>query len=378
MKLLIALIATTTTARNDCPVDEEILARAAKQLLPPAGRRLASSRPVCHHTRLPCPGPGRKLACAPGACESELGVTDGNVTYRVGQDRDHSTVPALLRAAAAAPRECRTFRLCWWGGDGAESLAWLPRAETAALETKRGGCFVSSAQPGALDFPWYNRDDAAALEHARRRRPSRRPLKPRQVYPRDPDVPFEVRSTKAVWRGGIARTPTCRAKPCTSMRRRLVKASLAHPKLLDARSSRDPRRGPRGRGVRGTGHAIPILDYFSRYQIVLVASGYGAAFRVGRHLANGQVVVLIRGGHEFDEWYYPLLTPWVDYVPVRLDGDDDSSLVAALERLAGNATLRSYISRNARCFWKRHFGHADDIMGRFVCGLSARQRKSNY
>ena len=82
----------------------------------------------------------------------------------------------------------------------------------------------------------------------------------------------------------------------------------------------------------GTGHVVPILDYFSRYQTALVASGYGAAFRVGRHLASGQVVVLLRGPHEFDEWYYPLLTPWVDSVPVRLDGDDDSSLVAALER----------------------------------------------
>ena len=54
------------------------------------------------------------------------------------------------------------------------------------------------------------------------------------------------------------------------------------------------------------------------------------------------------------------------------------ALVAALEHLAGNATLRSFISRNARCFWTRHFGHVDDIMRRFVCGLSARQRKSNY
>ena len=88
-------------------------------------------------------------------------------------------------------------------------------------------------------------------------------------------------------------------------------------------------------------------------------------------------VVLLRGPHEFDEWYYPLLTPWVDFVPVQLDADD-SSLVAALERLAANATLRSYISRNVRCFWKRHFGHVDDILRHFVCGLSARQRKSNY
>ena len=53
-------------------------------------------------------------------------------------------------------------------------------------------------------------------------------------------------------------------------------------------------------------------------------------------------------------------------------------LVAALERLRGNATLRRHMSWNARCFWKRHFGHVDDIMRRFVCGLSARQRKSNY
>ena len=190
-------------------------------------------------------------------------------------------------------------------------------------------------------------------------------------------MPFEARSIKALWRGDLVRTPTCRARPCVSMRQRLVKASLARPDLIDARPARDPR----GKGVRGTGHVIPILDYFSRYQTVLVASGYGAAFRVGHHLANGQIVVLIRGAHEFDEWYYPLLTPWVDFVPVQLDGADEgplvaAPLVAALERLRGNATLRRQISQNARCFWKRHFGHVDDIMGRFVCGLSARQRKS--
>ena len=72
------------------------------------------------------------------------------------------------------------------------------------------------------------------------------------------------------------------------MRRRLVQASRARPDLLDARPAKDPR----GKGVRGTSNTIPILDYFSRYQIVLVASGYGAAFRVSRHLASGQVVVL--------------------------------------------------------------------------------------
>ena len=120
LHLLITLVTTTTTARINCPVDDEILARAAKQLVPPAGRRLASSRPVCRHTRLPCPGQRRKLACAPAACESVLEVTDGNVTARVGRDRDDSTVPALLRAAAAAPPECRTFRLCSWAGDGGQ------------------------------------------------------------------------------------------------------------------------------------------------------------------------------------------------------------------------------------------------------------------
>ena len=95
------------------------------------------------------------------------------------------------------------------------------------------------------------------------------------------------------------------------------------------------------------------------------------------------MVLLLRGPHESDEWYYPLLTPWVDFVPVQLDGADEgplvaAPLVAALERLRGNATLRRHISWNARCFWKQHFGHVDDIMRRFVCGPSARQRKSNY
>ena len=160
--------------------------------------------------------------------------------------------------------------------------------------------------------------------------------------------------------------------------------SLSSPSSLSSESSSEdkcasmPSRPKASSKSRAPSWVPSLLKKSSgNSQTVLVASGFGAAFRVGRHLANGQVVVL-RGPHEFDEWYYPLLTPWVDFVPVRLGGDDDSSLVAALERLARNATLRSYISRNARCFWKRHFGHVDDIMRRFVCGLSARQRKSNY
>ena len=43
MKLLLLTLVATTTGRINCPVDDVILERAAKALLPPAGRRLASS-----------------------------------------------------------------------------------------------------------------------------------------------------------------------------------------------------------------------------------------------------------------------------------------------------------------------------------------------
>ena len=131
---------------------------------------------------------------------------------------------------------------------------------------------------------------------------------------------------------------------------------------------------------------IPSEHYYGRFQVVVVTSGYGAAFRTGNHLAMGQVVVLLQGRTEFSEWYTHLLQPWVHYVPVFFDevgslpeeGQDggpsysssrrgtstfsasstspldwgEQRLEAALRTLAANATLRETIGRNAAAIYK--------------------------
>ena len=126
--------------------------------------------------------------------------------------------------------------------------------------------------------------------------------------------------------------------------------SDAAPALLNARFTDEDRIAPE--------------HYFGRYQVVVVASGSGASCRTARHLANGQVVVLVRNDDEFDLWYYPLLRPWRDYVPVRFgDGVANSSaeLAAVLRRSSASTDGgRLHGERRARPS-VRYASHFDEI-----------------
>jgi hypothetical protein len=48
--------------------------------------------------------------------------------------------------------------------------------------------------------------------------------------------------------------------------------------------------------------------------------GYGAAFRLSRHLMAGQAVVLQE--YEYQEWFAHLLKPWIHYIPLESDLKD--------------------------------------------------------
>ena len=97
------------------------------------------------------------------------------------------------------------------------------------------------------------------------------------------------------------------------------------------------------------------------FQMVVVVEGHGAAFRLTDHLAAGQVVLLrtaagrlrdwaasranndtaARSELPWVEWFYPLMRPWVDYVPWSRDDD----LRRAIVRLQKSRGVRPSICR---------------------------------
>ena len=303
----------------------------------------------------------------------------------------------LARVAASAPAECANFTLCWMGGDGTGH----PQA-----------CFASSAVEGIAQPLWYNFQTIQQLvsdlrgEHLRVTARDDQASVARKIHGVEA-VPFEQREARAVWRGSLM---TASRMPA---RLQLVNLSLARPDLLDAKWSAVRRRHGSTEGIPPAVLApldpIPSTRYYSDYQIVLVMSGMAAAFRTATHLASGQVVLLVKGGRatcariescdphgadppgaerhrvrragpwrhrEWREWFFELLTPWEDYVPVDLDAAGE--LEAALRRLYGDAALRARISERARAFWAVHFGGFVEVGRRLACGLAAKQRALNF
>jgi hypothetical protein len=397
------LLASTTAHSQRRPYDDRLLPenknltyfheRAAAALLPPEGYRLASElsgKEACstsHHQRT-----SRRLIERP--CEhvavAVKGVLYETLLHNGRKDRPHlggadAWVYWLAAVAASVPADCQNFTLCWQQGDGATSLysssghddAIAPPSSYSSSSSSSSsnsshpptpppplfGCYSSSVQPRSGHFPWYNRIDARHLVSfgLRQRLAHTVSRSPFRVYGDAHFVAFANRSHVPVWRGSSRSRPS---------REALVAFSRRRPDLLDAAFSTGKDASPA---------MIPEWDYFSAHQVVVVTSGVGAAFRTARHMSNGQVVVLLQGGDEYSEWFYPLLTPFVDFVPVDSFNTHTkfgaAELEATLTRLVESPELRQTISRGARRFFERHFLGFWDIGRRFACRLAEAQRR---
>jgi hypothetical protein len=293
----------------------------------------------------------------------------------------------LARAAATAPAACANFSLCWMEGDG--------------IQHQHQPCFSSSANVKSQPI-WYNFQVMQQLMSDLRDEEQRiapdddYDARVRKMHGINTSKPFSGRQLRAVWRGSLSNPP--HAVPA---RVQLVNISLRSPELLDARWSHLRRplgnRKPEQRaGIpeANLARVDPILParYYADFQIVVVANGLAAAFRTAAHLTSGQVVVLARGGRaacayihkcdartdrrEWREWFYELLEPWEDYVPVDLDVEGE--LEASLRRLYAEPKLRARISERAKAFWARHFGDLYEVGRRLACELAARQRGADF
>ena len=134
-------------------------------------------------------------------------------------------------------------------------------------------------------------------------------------------------------------------------------AGLAMPALLDAKltgwNRRDKKRhdGPMTYIRKeafdfdaGRHNFVPIFEQ-SRYKYLIYVEGHCAACRYGFMMRLGSVILKVESRCVADKmWFFPLLRPFVDHVPVRADLSDLADKInwcrandAECERIAHNA-----------------------------------------
>ncbi|KAI9018329.1 hypothetical protein DFJ74DRAFT_708542 [Hyaloraphidium curvatum] len=140
---------------------------------------------------------------------------------------------------------------------------------------------------------------------------------------------WEERAPVAVFRGGLTGHDFGPAGfvPLQQIRVSVVRQGALYPDLIDAacdwNSPGLPARGftPEMRAnildkYCKNGTFLSMQDAANRYRFQVSTDGFGAAFRTFAVLSSGAVPMLPRDG-AFSEHYYPLLKPWVHYVPTE-------------------------------------------------------------
>ena len=238
---------------------------------------------------------------------------------------------------------------------------------------KDGNCIGNSSPGGKMVMP--NMEDIQQM----RRAESARKANPEQYrWPYKVDVPWEQRSTIPVFRGTAWSPHGYRLDSCltprfdfsvfwSSPRYKAVAFSKDNPSLLDAKFARIDwvvASCFAQNATNGFGKILPIdsisnYDYFANYQVALVLSGIGAAFRLSNHLMTGTAVVL--QDFVYQEWYTKYLEPYVHYIPVSADLHD---LNETLHWIQDHPAEVKAIAGQGRSFWEKYLtfqGHEEHI-----------------
>jgi len=92
---------------------------------------------------------------------------------------------------------------------------------------------------------------------------------------------------------------------------------------------------------------ISAKNYYSKYQTAVVLGGYGAAYRLSKHLMAGQAVVLQE--YKYQEWYTHLLKPWIHFIPLK---EDLSDLYPRMIWIRENPGVVERIALQGRAFYE--------------------------
>lgn len=104
-----------------------------------------------------------------------------------------------------------------------------------------------------------------------------------------------------------------------------------------------------GTNQSGLENYVEMKD-FSDYKYLIDVRGYGWTDRVKLLLAMGRPLLLV--DRPFVEYYYSLLEPMKNYVPIR---EDLSDLIEKIDYLDGHSDIYNSIVKNARMFTEEYF-----------------------
>lgn len=110
------------------------------------------------------------------------------------------------------------------------------------------------------------------------------------------------------------------------------------------------------KGIAITKPKMELADQIKKYKYIINADGHCAALRMRQLLASDSAVLWVETNQI--EWFYPLLQPFVHYIPVRyLDYEADDplhDLVVKIEWAERNPKKVAAIVRNANKFATSH------------------------
>ncbi len=148
-------------------------------------------------------------------------------------------------------------------------------------------------------------------------------------------------------------------------RARLVEIGARYPRRMEIVDVSFPHGSPEKNPFAGTGLSMDAQAARFRYLIDVEGKGWSARLK---YLFHSRRPVLVQD-RPWQEWYFPMLKPWVHYVPVKRDFSD---LLAALDRLDSDPALAASIGAQGQKFAKQHltFDNAIAVWSDLLVGRS--------
>lgn len=120
---------------------------------------------------------------------------------------------------------------------------------------------------------------------------------------------------------------------------------------------------------------VPIYEQ-SKYKYLLYVEGHCAACRYAFMMCLGSVILKVESQCVADQmWYFPLLKPYVDHVPVKADLSD---LADAIEWCRNNDDKCQEIARNAQALHDRYISREGILDYMQVRGPEVKAHSTNF
>ncbi len=170
----------------------------------------------------------------------------------------------------------------------------------------------------------------------------------REIMGLQAQYPFPLRTNKVMWRGSLSGPAYVSLENVhTFPRFKLLELSRLNPKIIDARLTNYDDDELGRYLLKRFGASAPFIPEpaFIPYKYLISIDGAASAWRrVPMCLISGSVLLL---QHEWSQFFYPGLVPWIHYVPLRKDVSD---LVEKYEWLEAHPAEAEGIASSGRAF----------------------------